>query len=297
MLPHPAHAKWIRKGKKFPDDMLNLPTDLHDLYDSVLGVPTTIRTFLLPSVDISVIELLRFPLPRVFQGSITASDPASFFGDAIPDDNLAHVKTQNVPPKEFVKDVRKAVGQALLDGKHSVCHPIERHAPLPLWMITFWEELHVALEIKASWEHAYNWVQKNIGTNPSFGQVDKQLAILPWNKPLVGPAASGTHTTIVLARFLSDESWMPGVLMDMMTACLSDPKCGTIIADTGFMNAIVTAQSISYFDEKHRGLKEINERLRVLSILYAPVYLPDPGHWIALSINRMTRSFCYGELT
>ena len=105
-------------------------------------------------------------------------------------------------------------------------------------MIAFWEDLHVMLEIKDSCEHTYNCVQRNIGINPSFGQVDKQLALLPWSKPLVGPAAPGTHTTIVLTQFLSDESWMPGVLMDMMTACLSDQKCGTIIADTGFMNAL-----------------------------------------------------------
>ncbi|KAG1818941.1 hypothetical protein EV424DRAFT_1539897 [Suillus variegatus] len=306
VVTHPAATTWIGKGRIFPATAVEIPDDLESLYDATMAVPNEIRAAVLPNPHLPVSCFLEFQLPRISlkdaeeqAESCFQTTPARF--------NLMALKSQDIPPKQFVDDAYRAVGQALLDGKLSIHDPYHASQPLPLWVITLWKELHGAHRVKPAWMNGNSWLQNRIeegGPDTAiFLRAQRHLALLSWDRLLVGSAASGSITTAVLAGFLSSSTWMSGTLMDSMSACMASRICDTslvipqaLIVDTTFMLEINRAKDASYFKGKvSRSLRELEKRLEMPKILYAPVFLSEQMHWISLAIDFTTRSFCCGD--
>jgi hypothetical protein len=69
-----------------------------------------------------------------------------------------------------------------------------------------------------------------------------------------------------------------------------------LIVDTAFMLEINKAEDASHFKGKVcRTLRELEKRLEMPKILYAPVFLTQQKHWISLAIDFTTKSFCHGK--
>ncbi|KAG2063252.1 hypothetical protein BDR04DRAFT_1123391 [Suillus decipiens] len=260
VVTHPAAATWIGKGKIFPATAVEMPDDLESLYDATMAVPNEIRAIVLPDPNLPVSRFLEFRLPSISLKE--AEEKAeSFFQTTPAQYDLMALMSQDLPPKRFVDDAHRAVGQAILDGKCSIRSPHHTSHALPLWVITLWKELHNAHGVKPVWAEGNNWLQNRIeegGPDSAiFLRAHRHLSLLAWDRLLVGPAASGSITTAVLAGFLSSSRWMSGALMDSMSACMASRICEAspvssqaLIVDTTFMLEINKAKNASYFKGK-----------------------------------------------
>ncbi|KAG2030460.1 hypothetical protein BDR03DRAFT_1017098 [Suillus americanus] len=306
VVTHPAAAAWVGKGRMFPATAVEIPDDLESLYDATMAVPNEIRAAVLPDPSLPVSRFLEFQLPSI--SSQDAEEKAESCFETTPAQyNLTALMSQDLPPKQFVDDAHRAVGQALLDGKRSIRNPHHASHPLPLWVITLWKELYGAHGVKPVWVEGNNWLQNRIEEGGPdiaiFLRAHRHLALLPWDRLLIGPAASGSVTTAVLAGFLSSSRWMSDTLMDSMSACMTSRICETsptsskaLIVDTTFMLEINKAKDASHFKGRvSRTLRELEKSLEIPKILYAPVFLNEQKHWISLAIDFTTRSFCCGD--
>ncbi|KAG1855268.1 hypothetical protein F4604DRAFT_1685752 [Suillus subluteus] len=306
VVTHPAAAAWVGKGRMFPATAVEIPDDLESLYDATMAIPNEIRAAVLPDPSLPVSRFLEFQLPSI--SSKDAEEKAeSCFQTTPAQYNLTALMSQDLPPKQFADDAHRAVGQALLDGKRSIRNPHHASHPLPLWVITLWKELYGAHGVKPVWVEGNSWLQNRIeegGPDTAiFLRAHRHLALLPWDRLLIGPAASGSVTTAVLAGFLSSSRWMSDTLMDSMSACMTSRICETspvsskaLIVDTTFMLEINKAKDASHFKGRvSRTLRELEKCLEIPKILYAPVFLNEQKHWISLAIDFTTRSFCCGD--
>ncbi|KAG1803908.1 uncharacterized protein HD556DRAFT_1437643 [Suillus plorans] len=212
-----AAGRWINQGLKFLDQR-PLPNDLHQLCIGVTTVPANILTRLLPSDNISVTDLIKFRLPKI--GQWPFSEKIMFQED--PPRGKLFIRSE-IPPEPYIEELRKKFGQAMLDGKISMRDPRTPDARLPLWVIEFWWALHCAYNSRREWSEGMDWIrEKQEGGHHHrvFRDVKQQLAILPWNKSLNGPAAAIGRTTKQLLQFLFDDEWLSGSLVDMMAAYL-----------------------------------------------------------------------------
>ncbi|KAG2028694.1 hypothetical protein BDR03DRAFT_1019464 [Suillus americanus] len=290
----PAAREWIRQTRTFPK-VFPLPPALHKLCDAILTVPKDLLTPLLPPDDLPVSKLVKFKLPSI--QPVSAQPSLSF------DTTLAVEPvdtTAPIPPKPFVDGMMAAFGQALLDGNQSILDPFSQGKLLPLWVIKFWEELHRVRAIRNEWLEADKWLDSKMWTQgqTTFRSARIQLQRLPWNKPLVGSAATGLQTTLQLTRILSSE-WLSDTLVDMMIECLASrvrhARADVAITDTNFSNAIQAAQHRSYHAKKHLALKDLSESLNGKRFLYAPLHLPTHSHFVAFQIDFTSKCFCYGD--
>ncbi|KAG1848235.1 hypothetical protein F4604DRAFT_1687775 [Suillus subluteus] len=257
-------------------------------------MPSNILPRLLPPDDISVADLINFRLPEI--GKWPFSEKITFQEDMV---RCEFFLRAEIPPEPYVEELRKNVGQAILDGKISMRDPRTTNDRLPLWVIEFWWALHRVHSSKMEWSEGKNWIRKKqeAGYHQRvFRNIERQLNILPWNKLLHGPAAGVGRSTKHLLRFLSDDEWLSDALVDMMTAHLAshlstNQQYDTIIADTSFSDAIRSAKDISYHNQPHDYLQKFE--WRPCRRLYAPMYTKN--HYVAFEINFHTRSFRWGD--
>ncbi|KAG1721242.1 uncharacterized protein EDB91DRAFT_1256597 [Suillus paluster] len=291
-----AASRWINQGKKFPV-AVPVPDDLRQLCVAVLTVPHGMLAEILPPDDISVSNLINYPLPNIAKWPFTG--PIEF-EESLPTGKV-HPKA-TIPPDAYVRQLRANFGQALLDGKRLIRDPRNPDTLLPLWVIELWWALHCARKNKMQWAEAKRWLQEKKAAGKDvelFREAEEQLRFLPWNKSLRGPAAAAGRTTKHLRLFLSDDEHLSETLVDLMTASLVSfsptPKRDVMIANTSFGDAIRSANSISYHDRPHKKLKALEDDAKRYRHLYTPVHLHTQDHYIAFAIDFETKSFKYGK--
>ncbi|KAG2737335.1 hypothetical protein P692DRAFT_20823821, partial [Suillus brevipes Sb2] len=288
---------WIKQGKKFPSDPLSTPYPLQQLCAAVLTVPKKFSAPLLPPEDISVEDLINFPIPGVsirnHEGSIT-------FQEELPTSEVS--PTRELPAMADVEVLREKFGQALLDGKCSISDPRFKDQLFPLWTIEFWWQLHGIHAKKKKWNGAQRWLQNLVAANRDeqiFHEAAKQLCKLPANKLLRGPAAHSSRRTNSLVRFLSSSEWLSEPLIDVMVANLVD-RFGAkqkefIVASTSFTDAIMSAREISYHDKPHSHLLKFEEAAKTHRYLCIPAHIRLTSHFIAFEIDFHARTVRYGD--
>jgi hypothetical protein len=290
-------GEWINRGKKFPPTTLSTPYALQQLCAAVLTVPMQILAPLLPPQDISVEDLINFPLPGI---SMWQYKDAITFEDGLP--TRQYLPSRELPRMADVKVLRDNFGQALLDGKRSILDPHFKNQLLPLWAIEFWWQLHRVHTSKTQWEGAQHWLQDLVNANRDvrmFHEAAKQLCKLPANKLLRGPAAHSGRRTHSLINLLSNCQWLSEPIIDVMVANLvarlDVNQHDFVIASTGFIDAILSAKDISYHEKPHGQLLKFEEAAKKHRYLCAPAHLLVKAHFIAFEIDFHARTFRYGE--
>jgi hypothetical protein len=141
----------------------------------------------LPDPHLPVSHFLEFQLPSISLKD-TEEKAESCFQTTPARFNLMMLKSQDLPPKQFVDDAYRAVGQALLDGKLLIHDPYHASQPLPLWIITLWKEMHGAHKVKPAWVNGNHWLQNQIEDGgpdmAMFLRAQRHLALLSWDQLL-----------------------------------------------------------------------------------------------------------------
>ncbi|KAG1863253.1 hypothetical protein DFJ58DRAFT_912422 [Suillus subalutaceus] len=290
--------EWINKGRRFPPNATATPYALQQLCQAILTVPERMLTLALPPHDISVQELFQFHIAPIdkWQKSQFIN-----FESHLPTDEVFH--TKELPRKSDVERLRNDFGQALLDGMCSIRDPRIPDNLYPLWTIEFWWRLHHINDIQGEWVAAREWLQQRMAERVDvevFYEAEKQLLILPHDKPLHGPAALPGRTTQSLVLFLSDDRWLSDSLIDMMTANLNSRlgmarRHDVTIVSTHFSDTLLLARDISYHNQKYDVLENIKRDVNIKRYLYFPVHLRVSKHYIAFVIDFHNRTFAYGD--
>jgi len=145
---------WIRAGKTYPSS--DTPAFILTERSKVLQIPSAYISNI-PDKRLSIIDLLKCPL--LPQASVLISQKgSSSYSDEIPNENLACLLMQPIPPKSWLQALEAAFGQAWFDGRRSIVDSRFKHSRLPLWVLSYWKEMSRVLEQRAMWKKAEEWL-------------------------------------------------------------------------------------------------------------------------------------------
>ncbi|KAE9395284.1 hypothetical protein BT96DRAFT_997784 [Gymnopus androsaceus JB14] len=198
------------------------PKSIKAAVKQTLAIPTSIRSEILPDENLSILDLLTFPLPNepavTTKHGLTAT---SFFSQSPPDSTpaaqlLTKLRHLPIPPQKLIRAAVSNARQLIMDGAQSVIYAhISTGAmtKFPLWVIMFWEEvLDAQVKSKDPWSQAKAWLDKKLKEKKKNGRVEERkkaeevlemLGLLPWKMAKVG--LSDCELISTLARFLSKQ--------------------------------------------------------------------------------------------
>lgn len=108
--------EWIHIGKKYP--MSDIPIFIQKAQSHILAMPPECAAYIL-NRQLSITEFLQMPLPS--QAWVLVSQMgSSSFSDKLPNEDLAHIREQSIPPKSWIFDLEKDFGQAWFNKKQLI---------------------------------------------------------------------------------------------------------------------------------------------------------------------------------
>ncbi|TDL15221.1 hypothetical protein BD410DRAFT_809111 [Rickenella mellea] len=285
--PHEWHAKdWIGCGKTNP---------------GLLSVPEPYLS-IIPDRRLAVQDLLRLKLPSQ-SAAFTLEKAETCFSTATPGTDLTNLAHCQIPPKPFLASLETAFGQAWLDGKKSIKDPWHKGVKLPLWMITFWQEMALVIQLKAQWREADEWLAKPcVGPELEAADSARQLLqSLEFGAPL---RTSNSNTRTDSLTLLLSDRWFNCVLVDMCMAQLAarvrldvtlSPK--VIVASLHLEHRLKLAFKTKTYGKDQqqllhhyeRAIKE-NGRTR----LFFPAHINE-NHWVPFEVDFERREIQYGD--
>lgn len=124
---------WIGQGLQFPKIILG---HVQREYQKLLNTPAYYQQWI-PQPGQMVSDLLTMDLPLQSLAIVT-HETKSFFSVDVPNEDLACLKTQTVPRKEFVKSLHRIFGQAWFNGSKCIMDQRFKNSQLPFWVLSFW---------------------------------------------------------------------------------------------------------------------------------------------------------------
>ncbi|KAJ7192803.1 hypothetical protein GGX14DRAFT_406017 [Mycena pura] len=286
-------ADFVGSKKKYPSS--DTPAAIQAALDAVLKLPAA-HASLIPGPNLPVTEFLKLSFPKK-SNALLFSDPASWFSTDAPTTTVECLLSRPIPPRAFLNDLTKAVGQAWFDG----CMSIVDHRyndgrdRVPLWALTWWKAMERMVDDQRMWRKSRDWLTTELG-KPDLASEDREaldtagslLDTLGWDTKL-----GTTWTTFNLAMVLG-AAWLTDDHIDMMMADLSARVAAEpalvdklLIAPLGFAMAITNAAtSKTYNREDSTLLAQYEEHIKNVGLaqLYFPVNV-RANHWIAGLVN------------
>ncbi|TFY80575.1 hypothetical protein EWM64_g3442 [Hericium alpestre] len=300
--------EWIGRGKIYKNVPEPIASELcRRVSISADGIA------LIPDASLSVLDLLQHKLPPR-SSSLNFVALHSCFSDLQANTPLAQLLDMQTPPQEVLRKLRDFAGQAMLDGKRSVCYWTRTDVRLSFSALGFWAALSEAITAKATWTAALSWLQKQVTLDPSLAalqlRVNTVLASTPWKGFVegLGRHASATEMSMFLSRKhltdvhvdtmlrllavrLQQEEPHLATFISLGTMSLADglSKSAALISRPGpdvlpYPNA-VPADVVEYGDR----LAE-NEASVILGVAHSP-----PDHWAAYSVDRPNHVVNWGD--
>jgi len=153
-------SSWRQRDHQFND----LPAHVKGYVREQLKVPTIHSETLLPSPQMSVLDLVNMDLPPISSGQDAYSNipwTFSFFSPFQPINDIEILKQVIVPPKGLVAKLLDQAKQCWLDGAESLTLPgVSQN--LPIWLLHFWSDLHLIVNpARVLWDQALTWLQRD----------------------------------------------------------------------------------------------------------------------------------------
>lgn len=278
------------------------PTALQKLMDAIP------RDFLdaIPPSALSVRALINLTsVPDTLEKRPSTPPETLLCESAAHDVSLAQLLGMTVPPLDYLSAVRSSISAAQ-PPPCSIHHP-HFDIPLPLWVILWWEAMHVVSSARQQWIHSSAWLDTVLArafhNDQDFHEcvttAQSVLDVLPYGESIrVGDTVTPTWE---LTRILRD-GLLGNNIMDCMCAALSERLhvvsdssgngAQTAIFHTGYTTTLLKlatdSRRLYSTAGDFRSLRSIGKKLSTSEIvqILIPYFLPALGHWATLQILR-----------
>ncbi|KAJ3858363.1 hypothetical protein EV359DRAFT_69072, partial [Lentinula novae-zelandiae] len=273
-------SAWIKTGKKATSK--DIPPDVTAYLTRTKALPQTALR-LLPAEGISVMQLLKFPLPTI-QGSLVQPKAGNWFSERPANCvDPSVLFNQPIPPKQFIETLLKTQDQAVLDGCLSISNPNHPAQRFPLFTSAFLDKIHLAILAQSDWRHSLDWLNQRTEDNTyeETAVAHQLLQIMPWNCRINLTFSCTLSTTLLFSRFLS-ERWMTSSLIDLMLGQLSD--CLEEDHDLEAQVALEPLRFMEYLQNPHRHetpLGRIAFGMEKKSVVLFVSHWSKQRHWLA----------------
>ena len=298
--------EWIGVGRILPIRPNDIPIGLANFFAMLLDVPATVKTTHYPSTGLNIDRFLAFPLPKETH-SLPKIPVDEWFSHVVPNEHEELFVTRPLPAWNFLDKLYDRFCQAVLDGAKSIVDPAFPWSYLPLWCIQFWKDMYTIYGARREWKEAVEWLDEN-GINSTgnkrelFIHVRQTLGTLRWNEETTIPGANQT-TTLAFASYLSYETMMSTIHIDMMFAYLSElvgdsERGGTHVETMRFWFEIDKLKSQADLEKQSKHfMRHIEQRINdgEIKILIMPCFLKREHHWLTIKIDFVDQTLSYGK--
>lgn len=295
---------WI--GKQWPD---RPPLKLISYVQSLLAIPQEWQ-HLLPSSSISLEDLTATSLPTVDLRLFTAA--TSLFSPLHADRPASwHLAARGTPPLTIVQQMASNVRQAILNGARSVRDPRYQRGWLPLWAITYWEQVHVVYSVRADVKHAQSWLRaaRNLTTPTLRIAIDSldvysKLFSLSWDECLLLERAGSPATARQLLPLLAN-AMLTGELVDMMLGWIAreaqrrSVEHAYVVESGALWHEVRKAEDDDYFADKSKVPQFMQQLIDTVEsgsgkILFMPILYKQ--HFVLAEIDSRRATLTFGTI-
>lgn len=267
-------------------------------------------SYLLPSKQLTVAELLVFDLPAQ-SSSLVPPHLEGAISDFPPTETLEKSAQRQIPAANYIGAAKKVLEKVTSHGDgraRSIKDRTAKGVRSPLSVITFWTEASAALQVQRLWKGADTWISQ-LKKIPRFTHytdaIDSTRGLLRelrWATRL--RIFDGVGAVDILAALLSDQPLNDDIL-NMLITHLADRARGNrklskvVLSSTYFANSLQSA----YGSQKPHDLKDLTtatvlpvQRLFVdksHDTLFCIVNVVN-RHWILVKIDFAARALAYG---
>jgi hypothetical protein len=264
---------------------------------------------LIPSKDISILSLLRTPLPTIFSAASILPPAESCVVCDPPSWSETRLKNMQIPPREWLAALGAAIVEGWLKGVCSIKHPSDTKIRLPLWAGTFWTALSEVVQEHRAWRRAEEWVS----TLPQ-GSVTRRFQTVvcrvPWKIDVwMLPVEADRVVTKIsfFAKLLSDnflaerhiDAFVTHLNIETRRMKPSDPR--TLVAGLAFANTLSSHHNTTVYGinscTTFLQYAAVFKQSKAYRVLLFPAHVGGvrDGHWVAFRIDFEKREYSYGE--
>ncbi|KAG6819326.1 hypothetical protein H0H93_012927 [Arthromyces matolae] len=298
-------TEWIGKGREVPQDSSKIPHAFHNYCAQLLAVPDEFKEIHYPSDILRVQDFLLYTLPEESH-SLVHVDVKTFFQPLPANVDVESLRKRQLLPESMVQKLFRATYQAILDGMTSIEDPMYPGSRFPLWIITYFQEMHQMTAIQSAWRKGIEWLNAQaLERVPNASIAQRYAKYIRWNEETKISGASTHSATNNFATFLASNTLMSSSLVDMMFSHLNDQVErdetveGIVIVETlRFMHEISKAQTAEYYNRPSSPfLRRLEERIDSgqQEVLIFPAYLEAQKHWLTFKIDFEAREISYGD--
>lgn len=292
--------------------------DLSKRISEALTIPPATAFILLPARDKTVSTLLSFALPPVTSTPasevvhLNTKDYVVLSALSIVVPTLSELRALGIPSHTVVLELLRYV-ETVLDGADpDQMYVRYAHLPgplskFPLWVLSYWKEVHDLQDQLVGWRRADRWLQskeRSLDKDEALtaNQVRRGLWDIPWSATCPSLVSDSSATS--LSTFLSRD-WLSSAHVQMMLDVLKDhpnlPPDVTLHGST-LLDYIQASYVESRDQDKPQGLHALPLWLRKTSQtlfmgkgrIGAPVHVHG-NHWVSIVVNFSEHAILYGD--
>lgn len=276
------------------------------------ALPQDVEAQILPSPNLSILELLQYDLP-IQHPKYLPSQIAAFFDKNLPNETdpllISRIPT---PSKEVIHSLQKhaiksndmsikCIHSMAVDGK-----------TYPLWIIVYWVKVGTVREIRDSWQKSEVYLRdclqrwkksKNIEGLNVVNQIFDVLAIVRWSDTLCGFPSNAAESLDSLTYYASSK-WLTGEHANQMLDLLRKDlqrrhKSNIEVLSTYFLPKI--SQGFNDNDRYSNNntfhlYRRIGDDLATgISDQIAFLVNLDRNHWVSVIIDFRKQKILYGD--
>ncbi|KAI0363681.1 hypothetical protein BV20DRAFT_957785 [Pilatotrama ljubarskyi] len=295
-------SDWIQNNKTYPQN--NTPALVLAARRRVLAVPPDLLPTIFPDPSVPVSALLKVALPA--QASLLSYERAeAAFTEELPTEDIStpSFRSRSIPPATYLAKLKDAFGQAWFDGARSIVDFRFKYSRLPLYALSYWEEMARIISKQTAWQRAQEWVTQwasQYALVDLARQVQDVMERLAWGAEL---RALGAATSVETLALLLSDQWLDDELIDMLVSNLAvraeqDPGLSReiAVATLAFHHCLLAVAG----KPERAGSKEVLQRYRArvldkgLKRLYFLANLNNE-HWVAFLIDFAQGTISYAS--
>ena len=183
------------------------------------AIPAEVKPLLIPSPNLSILGLLKYPLPMVLSSLLSGLETQDFFNTNQLTGSLSSISQILSPPWDFTILLQKNLAETTRRGINSVKCGHSRVAAgqyYLLWIITYWVKVNSIRHIHDIWRAAEHYLHERSCSWKAKGnsegvtmvkQILDALSVLRWDDQLRGFSKNSIEGLESLAVYASNK-WL-----------------------------------------------------------------------------------------